>query len=186
MKKYLSLLLFVVLFTNNLSAQNKSSALIRMFDVGVYSDAMHTGNDCMITNYFLSVKKNNIELLNVSEMEADGGVMFIVERSTQFGLRLFIMNSENKKILSCATLKKLKTERDGEYDFYLFDATFDKLMGYSNKNVRLSFFCKKNITQTMDSCNSIMMSINDNLVIEILGLSIDVTGKPTNMSNFLK
>ena len=89
---------------NTVCGQNTKDVLVKIFDVGDVSSAEPAPTDnVFFVGAFLSVRRNEVQLLDVQNHQIDMSVIFLVENMNS-NLRLFILNPATQSILSCAKL----------------------------------------------------------------------------------
>lgn len=155
--------------------------LRKKFDTSVYSSAVPMGNDIFITAGFCSIRENGKELVTQmsGKMVVDMGVMFVIERSCEHGLRLFVISSD--KTLASATLYPLQARVEKGEAYYEYRAHFDVIKNKRNVDSRLSLYTQIN---SQEKLSSIMFNI-DNTTYELCGSGYNANGTQCNIYDFI-
>lgn len=151
-------------------AQNSKNVLLPIFDVGDAS-VLQPSNEgkVLVIPAFLSARRNQVQMLDVAHQQIDMSVLFLLEHVSGKSPRLFIVNAQTKKILSCATLNDMTTQGRDADTVYNFTALYDNLLGHKNWKANLSLMSRRNETLGLNAI-SIIMPLDDNLVLELVGI----------------
>lgn len=164
------LVILMSVFTIGGMAQNSKKVLLPIFDVGEVSTLQPSNNGkVLVIPAFLSVRRNQIQMLDVEHQQIDMSVLFVLEHVAGNSLRWFIINAETKKVLSCASLSGMSVQNNGDNTIYTFSALYDNLLGHQNWNSMLSLMARQNETLNLNAV-SIIMGLDNNLVLELVGV----------------
>lgn len=155
--------------TTTVGGRNTKDVLVKIFDVGDISTAQPASTDnVFFAGIFLSIRRNKVQLLDQQNRQIDISVSMVVENMNS-NLRLFILNSKTQSILSCAnlSLKDKKINNETGVIYYLFDATYDNLMGHKNWTQPISFCARREHPEIF----SIIMELGKNLMLELAGIT---------------
>lgn len=164
------LVILMSIFTIGGMAQNSKNVLLPIFDVGDVS-SLQPSNDGRVLAIpaFLSVRRNQLQMLDVPHQQIDMSVLFLLEHVSGNSPRLFIVNAQTKQILSCATLSNMIIQGKEADTVYTFSALYDNLLGHKNWKSKLSLMARRNETLGLNAI-SIIMPLGDNLVLELVGI----------------
>lgn len=164
------LVILMSIFAIEGMAQNSKNVLLPIFDVGDVSTLQPSSDGKILAiPAFLSVRRNQVQMLDVAHQQIDMGVLFLLEHVTGKSPRLFIVNAQTKTVLSCATLSKMNVQGNGADAVYTFAALYDNLLGHKNWKVDLSLMAKRNEALGVNAI-SIIMPLDENLMLELVGI----------------
>lgn len=168
LKGLLVILMFI--FTVGGMAQNSKNVLLPIFDVGDVSSLQPSNaGKVLVIPAFLSVRRNQLQMLDVAHQQIDMSVLFLLENVSGNRPRLFIVNAQTKQILSCATLSNMTIKGKDADTVYTFSALYDNLLGHKDWKSNLSLMSKRNEALGLNAI-SIIMPLDDNLVLELVGI----------------
>lgn len=167
----ISLTFILFLFFTTLHAQRSqpTNILQKMFYTGEVCNQHPQGNHpAYICNVFRSVKKNNISFVDPQKQNVDISVLFWIEKDDKNNINLYIIDSENMDVICHGSLVIRSYKYEDGFDYYMFDCTYDNLMGNKKITKPFSIFASR-----LPSNNkfSIIMPVNNNLTLNMAGES---------------
>lgn len=164
------LVILMSVFTTGGMAQNSKNVLLPIFDVGDVSTLQPSYEGKILAiPAFLSVRRNQVQMLDVAHQQIDMSVLFLLEHVSGKSPRLFIVNAQSKTVLSCATLSNMNVQGKGDDVVYTFSALYDNLLGHKKWNAKLSLMAKRNEALGINAI-SIIMPLDENLMLELVGI----------------
>lgn len=134
------LVILMSVFTTGGMAQNSKNVLLPIFDVGDVSTLLPSNEGKILAiPAFLSVRRNQVQMLDVAHQQIDMSVLFLLEHVSGKSPRLFIVNAQSKTVLSCATLSNMNVQGKGDDVVYTFSALYDNLLGHKKMECQIIF-----------------------------------------------
>ena len=159
------------LFFTALHAQRPQpiNILQKMFYTGEVSNQHPQGNrPAYICNVFRSVKKNNISFVDPEKQNVDISILLWIEKDDKGNINLYIIDSESMDIICSGKLLIKSYKYEDGFDYYMFDCTYDNLMGNKKITKPLSIFTSR---LPYNNRFSIIMPINNSLTLNMAGES---------------
>lgn len=165
----------------NVPGWTSKNYLLDIFNVGIVSNIQPAKTqNVAIFEVFLSVKRNEMQLINSKNKELDASVVFVLENNCGEN-RLFILDAVHKTILSVAKLKLIEKMND---ECYLFSAEYDNLMGHKNWVGKVSFY-EWHDTSSNIPLGSIIIEAGPGIKLELAGY-VNYPGSNKTLSALLK
>ena len=159
------------LFFTTLNAQRPqpTNILQKMFYTGEVSNQHPQENrPAYICNVFRSVKKNNISFVDPEKHNVDISILLWIEKDDKNNINLYIIDSENMDVICYGSLLIRSYKYEDGFDYYMFDCTYDNLMGNKKITMPLSFYTTR---LPYNNKFSIIMPINNSLTLNMAGES---------------